>query len=91
MRTSDLLASRRLSVGGLFWALTLVFSPSCAPLVPPGGSFPAGNPASQAYRGFDPYPEDRTAPAIEGARPPGFEHPVSEPQRVRQKPWLSER
>lgn len=38
--------------------------------------------------GFDPYPEDRTAPAIEGARPPGFEHPMSEPERVRRKPWL---
>lgn len=38
--------------------------------------------------GFDPYPEDRSAPAIEGARPPGFEHPMSEPDRVRRKPWL---
>jgi len=38
--------------------------------------------------GFDPYPEDRSAPTIDGARPPGFEHPVSEPERVRRKPWL---
>ncbi|MGB9687606.1 hypothetical protein [Thermogutta sp.] len=43
-----------------------------------------------ALNGFDPFPEDRSAPAIDGARPPGFEHPVSEPDRVRRKPWLPE-
>lgn len=39
---------------------------------------------------YDPFPEDRSAPQIEGARPPGFEHPISEPERVRRKPWLIE-
>ncbi|MGQ9503695.1 MAG: membrane or secreted protein [Thermogutta sp.] len=48
---------------------------------PPGISQPFA-------QGFDPYPEDRSAPSIDGARPPGFEHPVSEPDRVRRKPWL---
>lgn len=44
----------------------------------------------RALNEYDPFPEDRTAPPIDGARPPGFEHPVSEPERVRRKPWLVE-
>jgi hypothetical protein len=65
----------------------------CAPLPPLVGT-PGGMTSIEAERnalnGFDPFPEDRSAPAIDGARPPGFEHPVSEPDRVRRKPWLPE-
>lgn len=65
----------------------------CAPLPPLVGT-PAEMTSIEAERkalhGFDPFPEDRSAPAIDGARPPGFEHPVSEPERARRKPWLKE-
>ncbi len=55
-----------------------------------GAVYQPRDPSMTSYwKGFDPYPEDRTAPAIDGARPPGFEHPVSEPERVRSKPWLA--
>lgn len=73
------------SVGTLLFGTCLILGSAY------GCSAPQPTPSSvkAAYRGFDPFPEDRSGPSIDGARPPGFEHPVSEPNRVRQKPWLT--
>ncbi|MFP6658275.1 MAG: hypothetical protein VB853_08825 [Pirellulales bacterium] len=32
---------------------------------------------------FDPYPDNDTAPRVEGGRPPGFQHQINEPARSR--------
>ncbi|GAB6186371.1 hypothetical protein JCM17478_18730 [Thermopirellula anaerolimosa] len=42
----------------------------------------------QAAERYDPYPETNVGQEIVGSRPPGYEHPLSEPERVRRKPWL---
>ncbi len=42
----------------------------------------------QAAERYDPYPETNVGQEIVGSRPPGYEHPLSEPERIRRKPWL---
>lgn len=42
----------------------------------------------QAAEKYDPYPETNVGQEIVGSRPPGYEHPLSEPERIRRKPWL---
>lgn len=42
----------------------------------------------QAAERYDPYPETKVGQEIVGSRPPGYEHPLSEPERIRRKPWL---
>lgn len=42
----------------------------------------------QAAERYDPYPETNVGQEIVGSRPPSYEHPLSEPERIRRKPWL---
>jgi len=42
----------------------------------------------RAAERYDPYPETNVGQEIVGSRPPGYEHPLSEPERIRRKPWL---
>lgn len=79
------------SVGTLLFGTCLILGSALGCSAPPAPFAPQPNysSATAAYRGFDPFPEDRSGPQIDGARPPGFEHPVSEPDRVRHKPWLT--
>ncbi|NMC21096.1 MAG: membrane or secreted protein [Thermogutta sp.] len=44
----------------------------------------------QAAERYDPYPETDVGQEIVGSRPPGYEYPLSEPERIRRKPWLPE-
>ncbi len=44
----------------------------------------------QTAEKYDPYPEPNVGQEIVGSRPPGYEKPLSEPERSRRKPWLPE-